>query len=141
MRSGLRGAWGRPTVSVTLSGTSIGLLTMAWCADACSLALGLGFSLAMTRVCSVLSGWCVTDLVGPLVGAGAMVAMRLGLCCVDVGYVGLCRSDWIVFQTLGGRVRWAFFLPITCVCSMFYVQPKMNESLSVKGTYHLSGVT
>ena len=53
-----------------------------------------------------------------------MVAMRLGLCCVDVGYLGFCRSDWIVFQTLGGRVRWAFFLPITCVCSMFYVQPK-----------------
>ena len=26
-----------------------------------------------------------------------MVAMRLGLCCVDVGYLGFCRSDWIVF--------------------------------------------
>jgi hypothetical protein len=39
----------------------------------------------------------VTDLVGPLVGTGVMVAMRLGLCCVDVGYLGFCRSDWIVF--------------------------------------------
>ena len=36
----------------------------------------------------------------------------------NAGAIGL------FFQTLGGRVRWAFFLPITCDCSMFYVQPK-----------------
>ena len=33
-----------------------------------------------------------------------MVAMRLGLCCVDVGYLGFCRSDWIVFPDTRFRV-------------------------------------
>eukprot|EP01043_Picozoa_sp_COSAG02_P008181 COSAG02_NODE_257_length_26838_cov_118.324844_13_plen_89_part_00 len=34
-----------------------------------------------------------------------MVAGRLVSSCVDVGCVGLCRSDGIVFQTLGGTSR------------------------------------
>ena len=34
-----------------------------------------------------------------------MVARRLGSCCVDVGYLGLCRNDWIVFQTLTLQLR------------------------------------
>ena len=58
-----------------------------------------------------------------------MVARRLGSSCVDVDCIGLCRGDWIVFQTLGGRVRWAFFLPITCDCSMFLCSTQMNDSL------------
>jgi hypothetical protein len=81
MRSGLRGAWGRPAVSVTLSETSIGLLTMVWCADACGLALGLGFSLAMTRVCSVLSGRA--ERVDLDLGSGAGCGLDTGGLCVD----------------------------------------------------------